>query len=900
MVAAVLAVGVLAAGPAHALALGRMVVLSHLGEPLRAEIEIAEINAAEASSLSVRTATPAAFKAAGLEYSPALGNLQIVPSRSSDGRSILKVTGSRPVNDPFLEVLLDANWSSGRLSRNYTLLLDPPASGVGAASVQAQVAPQIGALSPRAPSTLAPSAPVASTGQRITPEQRAAAIASARQSRAPSPFAAPAATGQVVVRPGDTAGRIAASRKPANVSLDQMLVALLQANPDAFVAGNVNRIRAGAVLDIPDGAQAASVPAPEASRMVVAQSRDFNEFRRKLASRAPAVETAAPQRQASGSVQTEVEDRRSAAATPDRLTLSKATVAGQQADKVAEAGQSRDSAARAAELSRNVDELNRLGASATTANATVPASADTAPAAGPTPAPAPAPAPAPGPAAAAASGESAVTPATAPAISPPADAPPAADASAPPVAAAAGDAATASPNAPAAPVAAPASAVHPAAEPGLFSGLMEDMRLVGGIGLLILLIGALVAFRAVQRRRAARNDSHFLDSHLPQDSFFGASGGQHVDTTEAGAVSSLATTYSPSQLDAGGDVDPLAEADVYLAYGRDAQAEEILREALKSQPGRLAVHAKLAEIYAKRQDATAFHTIAAEAHRMSAGSGEEWERIRKLGHELDAGDALYQPAAPSLAEASMAAAATDAVSATSPTSSAAVSSPVAPLAVAAASTQLQPATEPRLDLDLNEQPHAGADAANGPETARSRAALAEADALAAAGNVDSPLAMDFSAFQPSPPPLDSVLPQAEKDDDDFGLEFTLDTPEDKAMFPAKAAAEPAVASAPAPAPAPAFDLSHLSLDLDSAPSAGASASAATAAASADSAGDQDFARGELAEISGEDSLATKLALAEEFGAIGDTDGARHLIEEVIAESSGSVRERAERMLRDLD
>ena len=894
MAAAVLAVGVLAAGPAHALALGRMVVLSHLGEPLRAEIEIAEINAAEASSLSVRTATPAAFKAAGLEYNPALGNLQIVPSRSSDGRSILKVTGSRPVNDPFLEVLLDANWSSGRLSRNYTLLLDPPASGVAAAGVQAQVAPQIGVLSPRAPSTLAPAAPIASTGQRITPEQRAAAIASARPSRAPSPFAAPPATSQVVVRPGDTAGRIAGSRKPANVSLDQMLVALLQANPDAFVAGNVNRIRAGAVLDIPDGAQAASVPAPEASRMVVAQSRDFNEFRRKLASRAPAVETAAPQRQASGSVQTEVEDRRSAAATPDRLTLSKATVAGQQADKVAKAGQSRDSAARAAELSRNVDELNRLGASATTANATVPASADTAPAAGPTPAPAPAPA------AAAASGESAVAPATAPAISPPADAPPAADASAPPVAAAAGDAATASPNAPAAPVAAPAPAVPPAAEPGLFSGLMEDMRLVGGIGLLILLIGALVAFRAVQRRRAARNDSHFLDSHLPQDSFFGASGGQHVDTTEAGAVSSLATTYSPSQLDAGGDVDPLAEADVYLAYGRDAQAEEILREALKSQPGRLAVHAKLAEIYAKRQDATAFHTIAAEAHRVSAGSGEEWERIRKLGHELDAGDALYQPVAPSLAEASMAAAATGAVAATSPTSSAAVSSPVAPLAAAAASTQLQPATEPRLDLDLNEQPHAGADAANGPETARSRAALAEADALAAAGNADSPLAMDFSAFQPSPPPLDSVLPQAEKDDDDFGLEFTLDTPEDKAMFPAKAAAEPAVASAPAPAPAPAFDLSHLSLDLDSAPSAGASAGAATAAASADSAGDQDFARGELAEISGEDSLATKLALAEEFGAIGDTDGARHLIEEVIAESSGSVRERAERMLRDLD
>ncbi|WP_040435217.1 FimV/HubP family polar landmark protein, partial [Melaminivora alkalimesophila] len=111
--------------------------------------------------------------------------------------------------------------------------------------------------------------------------------------------------GEVTVRPGDTAGRIASAHRPAGVSLDQMLVAMMRANPEAFIQGNVNRLRAGAVLQMPSQADAQATPAPEARRIVAAQSRDFNEFRRRLAGAAPTAQVAAADRSASGSVQAE-------------------------------------------------------------------------------------------------------------------------------------------------------------------------------------------------------------------------------------------------------------------------------------------------------------------------------------------------------------------------------------------------------------------------------------------------------------------------------------------------------------------------------------------------------------------------------------------------------------------
>ena len=164
----------------------------------------------------------------------------------------------------------------------WLMLLDPPALRRPQA---ATAAPQFQPQAPRpATPAQAPARTEPPVRSRPAPALPAPAPAAAEQS---------AASGEVTVRSGDTAGRIAAAHRPAGASLDQMLVAMMRSNPDAFIDGNVNRLRAGTVLQLPDAAQAQATPAAEARRIVAAQSRDFNEFRRRLAQAAPSSATAA-------------------------------------------------------------------------------------------------------------------------------------------------------------------------------------------------------------------------------------------------------------------------------------------------------------------------------------------------------------------------------------------------------------------------------------------------------------------------------------------------------------------------------------------------------------------------------------------------------------------------------
>ena len=102
-------------------------------------------------------------------------------------------------------------------------------------------------------------------------------------------------------------------------------------------------------------------------------------------------------------------------------------------------------------------------------------------------------------------------------------------------------------------------------------------------------------------------------------------------------------SYSLSQLDAIGDVDPVAEADVYLAYGRDLQAEEILKEAMRSNPERMAIRTKLLEVYAKRRDTKGFELLATQLYRADARQGEDWAKAQELGLQIDPENPLYQP-----------------------------------------------------------------------------------------------------------------------------------------------------------------------------------------------------------------------------------------------------------------
>jgi len=865
MAAALLALSLgLGAQDAAALALGRLSVQSGLGEPLRAEIDIPEINAAEADSLRATLASPDAYRASGLEYHPALSGVRMSLQKRPDGRSYLRVTSERPVNDPFLDLVLEANWASGRTVRDYTLLLDPPSQRPAAAAPSVAAAPVVTA--PVVP--MAPPRPQAITRPAAAAPVAPAAPRPPAQATAPAVRPAPSDKSLTVQR-GQTASKIAGDYKPANVSLDQMLLALLRANPDAFINGNINRLRAGAVLTVPEPSEIAAVTAGTAKQQLTAQSKDFNDYRSKLAGVAPGVQVAGADRSASGQVQTQVEDKKPAAAASDKLTLSKnATVQGSTEDKIAQDARAKDASTRIAELSKNINELNRIGAASGGAASPAGAAASAA-AAGAGVAVTVAPPPE--------ASASAAPAASAPAAAPAATAP-AAEASAPAAAAPAPVAAAPAPM----PAPAPAAPIQ---EPGFLASLIDNKPMLGLLGALaVALAGLGIYARSRRTKQTAGVDSSFLESRLQPDSFFGASGGQRVDTSGNSTTGNASLNYTHSQLDAGGDVDPVAEADVYLAYGRDLQAEEILKEALRNNPSRFAIHAKLAEIYAKRQDLTALQGLSKELKRLSGGEGPEWDRVAQLGRSLDPANALYQASAQrhsgfgSLAGA------------------AAVGAAVAGAAAAGAAEDTPPSSKfgsLDLDLDLDLEPAAA------PVAAASRPMDLDALHSAAAPLADSNELLVPRTPDTAPQPLDmakaptGTLDLSSVDD----LEFTLVNNSDMGPLNTNPAPlSPATIPAPmSPHTIPAsmdgldapnsgmidFDMGSISLDLNDPVDSSAVPLAAAAGGS------------------GDNPLATKLALAQEFSAIGDTEGARALCEEVIAEASGSLKSRAQRLLAEL-
>ena len=914
--AAVVSVG-LYATDASALALGRITVQSALGEPLRAEIDLPQITAAEASSLKAQIATPDAFRAQGMEFSSAVNGLQVQLHRRADGSAVLRLSNSRPVNDPFVDLVLNASWDSGQIVRSYTMLFDPPSMRRAPAAVTAPA--QTTTTQPLPPAVQAtPTEPSRPAARSVS-----APVASAPVAATPRPSASPSEQGNVTVRPGDTAGRLANAHRPSGVSLDQMLVAMMRSNPEAFIGGNMNRLKAGAVLHMPDEAAAQSVSASEARQIVAAQSRDFNEFRRKLAGSVPATTVEASGRAASGKVQTQVEDKRPATAAPDKLTLSKGAVQGQKTadDKLAQDKQADEQAARMAEISRNITDLNKISAASTptggaTTSPSAPGVAVTVPGAAvpaataPAPAPAPAPTPEPTPAATApvaAASTAATDPAAASAEVSPL---PAAAAASEAVAAAPAAAPTPAPRKPApAPVPVPE-------EPSFIDSLMEDPMIPMAVGGLLVALLGFGGYRVLQRRRNAATagvDSTFMESKLQPDSFFGASGGQRVDTANSEMTTGSSLAYSPSQLDAGGDVDPVAEADVYLAYGRDLQAEEILKEAARHNPTRTSIQVKLAEIYAKRQDRKALEVVASEVFQQTQGSGTDWARVMELGRELDATNPLYQPGGRPGMAAESAPAPLGSFDSTQPAPMAAVAAAAA-ATTASAAASLPPELDLDLDLDLpndalTEAPSAAPGAFAAAAAAAIHAPATPEPVAPALPSIDVPEAVTPAASAAPTPELDlgaldmpnwdlpaptaapstatatAAATPAETSPQMPDLDFPLDGLEllESGIAPLTPVASKA--AAPAPEAEMDFDLGDLSLDLGT-PKAAAPAPLAPVATSA-------------AAEEPSDPLSTKLALAEEFHAIGDSDGARTLIEEVIAEASGPLKARAQRLLADI-
>ena len=819
-----LAALLVASSGAQALGLGKLNVQSALGETMRAEIDLSSLSPEEAATLKVRVAPPETYRSSGVEYNPVLTATQVQLARR-DGRPVLRVSSDRAVQEPFVDVILELTWSGGRLVREYTLLFDPPGIPKPAPVV---TAPPAVAAAP-APAVEAPA--VAPSRPAPAPAPLAAAPSPAPAASTPRPPAvARTPAREYTVKAGDSLSRIASKTQVSGISLDQMLVGLFRNNPDAFIDGNMNLLRAGAVLQVPSSDTLSAVTPGEARRLIVAQSADFSAYRQRLASNAPTLQTQESERQSRGQVQAAVQDRKPAASpSPDKLTLGKAGSASAPEAKLSRESEKKDAAARVAELTRNVEELKRL-------------SSEVKPAMG---------------AAAPASSAAPALPA--------------------PVMAAAEPASEASKAASAAarPASRPSAALvpppPPAAEPpGFIEQLLDNPLVLPLAGVLVAVLGGLGLYRLRARRMADSAETGFHESRMQADSFFGGSGGQRVDTRDAQNSGQSSMSYSLSQLDAIGDVDPVAEADVYLAYGRDLQAEEILKEALRANPTRLAIRVKLLEVYAKRRDIKGFEQLAVQLYAETQGTGEDWAKAQELGRGIDADNPLYQPGGAPLLSDNTAAPRPEPMNATTLPQTA-LPPGVKETAAAAAAAHL--ATEAMSRSGPDTGPVSGFDLAldldlDAPEPV-SPTAMQATQALPASVE-QAPMTMDFdisgTGGRTAPPAPDLS----------FDLSGMGDLP---------------VSASPTAAPAPAsmdidFDLGG----LDTQPGEVAPATAPDSIAAAlDALGDEEEG----------DPLLRQLELAEEFRQIGDTEGAREVLLELVQRASGSLRDKAQALLNEL-
>lgn len=892
IIASYLSAGVLMLLPlaAHAAGLGKLSVKSALGQPLNAEIELLAENKDELAALSARLASNDAFREAKIDPAAVLYNLKFTVAKTPNGRPVLKVTSSKPINDPFLDMLIELDWATGRMVREYTVLLDPP----GSATRQTAVAPL--EVTPATANNNAATQSEESTvhskpssAMQPRPSSKAAAARnSTRTSGEPATGNAERSTAQTYgpVKRGDTLAAIASQTKPDGVNLEQMLVGLFRENRKAFDGNNMNRLKTGKILKLPSKEQAAAIPTAEAVRDIKLQSADWQSYRQKLAGEV-VQQTAVPEKsaQAVGKIMPKVEDKAAQMQTgKDVLTLSKgeapatgrqssgkdAKQAGISQDKlnalqenvIAQQKALQDANNRVAALEKNIQDMQRLLDIKSQALAELQKNAGKANPNNAAPAvPAKAPAPA------------------APQVS-------------------------AKPASPPAQPVIPKPVVPAPVQANQTDHWYDSLNplYLGGAALAALLLALLALMMHGKRRRKGLSnfeDSIMAGTDIHANTIYGTQGGGTVNTNNT----SFLTDFSQAGLGTidTHDVDPIAEAEVYMAYGRDAQAEEILKEALIKDPGRHEIHLKLLEIYAARKNLPAFESVATELYAALGGEMTPvWAKAAEMGRKLDPNNPLYNDTGDSIPAA--------ATPKPAGTEGAAVVS-AAGMATAALSSrrrtdmdeaeQHYPGEQPHSDttLDFPHMPDA-AEASHHEEQAAAH--LPEDSSLdfthdteqgIIADAVEKHAAHEDSVFheldsmlEPEVPPPSATHDEMDFPDLDFtthdlgnrtppapfepeqendsGLDFDFDLPETDA---------PLVAADTAPA----LDFSDISLDLNDI-------------------GDMSQTPGEPDEAFQE--AATKLDLARVYHEMGDKENAREILQEVLQEGNATQKEDAQMLL----
>ncbi len=876
---------------AYALGLGKLTVESALGQPLSAKIELLPGSKEELDSVVAKIADPALYRQNNLQYQAALSRARITIERGANGESYLRVSSPTLMNEPYLDLMVEVNWSSGRVVRDYTFLLDPPGATTDVAQVEPVTPPRAGGGAPRA-------------------QPPASATAAA-------PAAAPRAAGEgYTVKRGDTLSKIAKEYKPETVTLDQMLVALFKSNQGAFEGANMNRLRSGAIITIPSASDASSAQPVEATKVVKVQASDWRAYRDSVAGAAPMADEAGS-RAVGGKIGTAVEDKTPAARPGgDQLKLSKdgGVSKGSAGAETAVARDAalKDAQSRIAELEKTLKDLQRAIDLKNQTMAQLQTQSDASKAKAPAVAPTVAPPVAAPNAAAAKAAEDAAAKAAADAKASAdaraaADAKAAADKSAADKAAAdkmaadkaaadkaAADAKATAP-APVAPVVTPAPApatdlkpvapkaapkAAPKEAPGMFDEWFANTPTwLVGLGALVILagLGALIATR--RRKTTKFEDSIISGTDIKTNTVFGSTGGGVVNTGD----NSLASDFSREGLGNidTDEVDPIAEAEVYLAYGRDAQAEEILKDALKKDPQRQEIYLKLLEIHAQHNKPSAFETVASELYAVCNGQGETWHKAVALGRQLDPNNPMFaEGGAPSVA---------------------ADVHPLAKLDSPTHVAQDQNALEFQMDEEISISPTSGAepktpaDILAGAEselskTAKGAGAAVAAGAGAAAASFAAALSPAKSAVDTRAETLTDKVEAARESFDEtsrFDMDFKLDEA-DKPAPMGKRAIEPELvtttaegaASGMAPQltrPAAALELDKLDLSFDPERST--------------------FEDPTPSVLDGQwHDAATKLDLAKAYQEMGDVEGAREILQEVLHEGDDQQKSEAKALL----
>jgi pilus assembly protein FimV len=626
---------------AFALGMGDIRLLSPLNAPLDAEIELVDVAPDEINTVQAQVASRDTFARYGLDWPGFLAGVQVRTVRTGDGRAVIKLKSTEAISEPFITMLVEVNWLRGRLVREYTMLLDPPVYTPGQSSAASAPvsAPATGAgvregAIARAATNAAPAATAA-------PAEAAVAAAAPP----PQPAAAPAAGSATsegsthVVRRGETLSHIAAGAagESANSARARSwMLAIYQANPRAFEQ-NMNRLRSGAVLRMPDAATVASVSPSEALTEIRRQSTAWR-------SAGAAAESAAAQ------------PGRLKLVTPSEGAAAGTAPAAASGEVNALKGRVHDLESQLAESKRLLElknaDLARLQAQLGAKQGAQP------------PASAPAPqAPAP---------EAAAPPAAPPVAQPSAPAP---EEKAP------------APVAQAAPP--PASPATPKATVPASGGSMLDTVKDYWWALLVVLLAliGLVASRIVRSRRASEFDDSLgrlavagsggsgpdlgsggrtrgfapddtpvratAPAVLPEAAFLVEESGSHErPRLAAGAAPAPAPRHVASDDTISSDTainldqgDPLAEADFHMAYGLYDQAADLIRIAITREPGRRDLKLKLLEVFFVWGNKEQFLQSARELadSRADAAPGE-WEKILIMGKQLAPEDSLFSGA----------------------------------------------------------------------------------------------------------------------------------------------------------------------------------------------------------------------------------------------------------------